>query len=37
MRRKKLSNRKSRRQFKASAGTHPKNVRSRPQRGGIRL
>lgn len=38
MRRRKLSNRKSRRMFtKGASRTHRKNTRARPQRGGIRL
>lgn len=38
MRRKKISKRKSRGLFTATArGSHSKNTRSRPMRGGIRL
>ncbi len=35
--RSKMSRRKSRRDFSRKSGTHRKNVRSRPMRGGIRL
>ena len=37
MKRKKLSKSGSKRLFKATAGTHVKNVNQRPTRGGIRL
>lgn len=35
--RKSMSNRKSQNLFSAKSGVHPKNVQSRPMRGGIRL
>ncbi len=35
--RKKMSKRKSRRDFTRKSGTHKKNFGSRPMRGGIRL
>lgn len=35
--RKKMSRGKSRRNFRRGSGVHPKNNRSAPQRGGIRL
>lgn len=37
MRRNKMSKRKSRRDFSKKSGTHKKNFRSSPMRGGIRL
>ena len=36
-RRRKISRQKSRRSFTRASGTHKKNVRGRPMRGGIRL
>jgi len=35
--RKKMARRKSRRDFTRKSGSHRKNFRARPQRGGIRL
>ena len=37
MKRRKLSNKKSRRNFKNNAGVHPKNNRATVTRGGYRL
>lgn len=37
MRRHKMSKSKSRRHFTYNAGSHPKNHRGNPMRGGIRL
>lgn len=37
MRRKKMSRKKSSRNFKKGTGTHKKNVTGKPMRGGIRL
>jgi len=37
MKRRRMSKSKSRRNFRANSGHHPKNFRNRPQRGGIRL
>ena len=37
MKRRKISMRRSKRLFTAKSGTHYKNVKPRPQRGGIRL
>lgn len=37
MKRRKMHNGQSRRQFTRNAGTHPKNLVGNPMRGGIRL